>query len=82
MREILATEMLEALGVNTSKTFSLIETGEPLHRGDEPSPTRSSVMVRLNHSHIRFGSFQRQAYLQEEGNLLRLADYAVEHYLA
>ena len=28
VREILATEMLEALGVETSKTFSLIETGE------------------------------------------------------
>src|SRR3546814_4832962 len=41
VREILATEMLEALGVNTSKTFSLIETGEELARGDEPSPTRS-----------------------------------------
>jgi uncharacterized protein YdiU (UPF0061 family) len=27
VREILATEMLEALGVNTSKTFSVIETG-------------------------------------------------------
>ena len=41
------------------KTFSLIETGEALVRGDEPSPTRSSVLVRLSHSHIRFGSFQR-----------------------
>ena len=38
VREVLATEMLEALGVETSKTFSLIETGEQLHRGDEPSP--------------------------------------------
>ena len=28
VREILATEMLEALGVETSKTFSVIETGE------------------------------------------------------
>jgi serine/tyrosine/threonine adenylyltransferase len=62
VREILATEMLEALGVNTSKTFSLIETGENLVRGDEPSPTRSAVMVRLNHSHIRFGTFQRVAF--------------------
>ena len=42
--------MLEALGVDTSKTFSLIETGEELERGDEPSPTRSSVLVRLSHS--------------------------------
>ncbi|WP_395619299.1 protein adenylyltransferase SelO family protein [Sphingorhabdus sp.] len=61
VREILATEMLEALGVNTSKTFSIIETGEELIRGDEPSPTRSAVMVRLSHSHIRIGSFQRVA---------------------
>src|SRR5438552_11143012 len=35
VREILATEMLEALGVYTSKTFSVIETGEALERGDE-----------------------------------------------
>lgn len=41
VREILATEMLEALGVYTSKSFSLVETGEALTRNDEPSPTRS-----------------------------------------
>ena len=62
VREILATEMLEALNVPTSRTLSLIETGEHLHRGDEPSPTRSAVLVRLNHSHVRIGSFQRLAY--------------------
>ena len=32
MREVLATEMLEALGVYTSKTFSLFETGDRLFR--------------------------------------------------
>src|SRR5262249_23359045 len=47
VREVMATTMLEAFGVNTSKTFSLIETGEQLNRNDEPSPTRSSVLVRL-----------------------------------
>ena len=47
VREVLATEMLEALGVKTSKSFALIETGEELERGDEPSPTRSAVLVRL-----------------------------------
>ena len=40
VRELLASSMLEALGVDTSKTFSLIETGEELARNDEPSPTR------------------------------------------
>jgi uncharacterized protein YdiU (UPF0061 family) len=80
VREILATEMLEALGVNTSKTFSVIETGEALHRGDEPSPTRSAVLVRLSHGHLRIGSFQRLATLGETDSLARLVDYALRHY--
>ncbi|WIA54068.1 YdiU family protein [Sphingobium sp. WTD-1] len=79
VREILATEMLEALGVNTSKTFSIIETGEALERNDEPSPTRGAAMVRLSHSHIRIGSFQRAAYIEDNGLLERLTDYALTH---
>lgn len=81
VREVLATEMLEALGVDTSRTFSLIETGEELVRGDEPSPTRSAVMVRLSHSHIRIGSFQRQAALQRPDNLEKLMNHAIRHYM-
>ncbi|MEJ7927240.1 YdiU family protein [Sphingobium sp. AN641] len=77
VREILATEMLEALGVNTSKTFSLIETGEALERHDEPSPTRGSVLVRLSHSHIRIGTFQRAAFEDNRALLERLVDYAL-----
>lgn len=80
VREILATEMLEALGVDTSRTFSVIETGEALDRNDEPSPTRGAVLVRLNHSHIRYGSFQRLAYRQDSDGLRRLIDYALAHY--
>jgi uncharacterized protein YdiU (UPF0061 family) len=77
VREILATEMLEALGVNTSRTFSLIETGEALERNDEPSPTRGSVLVRLSHSHIRIGTFQRAAFHDDTSLLERLTDYAL-----
>ena len=77
VREILATEMLEALGVNTSKTFSLIETGEELMRGDEPSPTRSAVMVRLSHSHIRIGTFQRIAAEGDAEMMERLVAYSL-----
>ncbi|WCT71967.1 YdiU family protein [Sphingomonas naphthae] len=77
VREVLATEMLEALGVETSKSFSLIETGEALQRGDEPSPTRSSVLVRLGHGHIRIGSFQRLAWVKDAEGMRALADYAL-----
>jgi len=80
MREILAAGMLEALGVPTSRAFSLIETGEDLVRNDEPSPTRSAVLVRLSHSHIRFGTFQRQAYAENAANIGRLVDHSIETY--
>lgn len=80
VREILATEMLESLGVNTSKTLSVVETGEELWRNDEPSPTRSAVLVRLSHSHIRIGSFQRLMALDEHDHLGKLVDYTLAHY--
>jgi uncharacterized protein YdiU (UPF0061 family) len=80
VRELLATEMLEALGVPTSKTWSLFETGEALQRGDEPSPTRSSVLVRLGHSHIRFGTFQRLAFGGDRAAMVRLLDHVLEHH--
>ncbi len=80
VREILATEMLEALGVNTSKTFSVIETGEQLYRQDEPSPARSAVMIRLSHSHIRIGTFQRLLALEEADHMAALVDYCLTQF--
>ena len=80
IREVLATNYLNYLGVNSSKSFSLIETGEALQRGDEPSPTRSAVLVRLSHSHIRFGTFQRLAFLEQSDNLDALVDYCCRYY--
>jgi len=80
VREVLAAAMLEALGVETSRPFSLYETGETLHRHDEPSPTRSSVLVRLSHSHVRFGSFQRLAHQGDRARLATLVDFVVNHY--
>jgi len=80
VREVLVTEMLEALGVYTSKTFSLFETGEDLWRPDEPSPTRSSVLVRLSHSHIRIGTFQYHAFYEKKDNIQKLIQFSVENY--
>ncbi len=80
VRELLATEMLDALGVNTSKTFAILETGEQLTRHDEPSPTRSAVLTRLSHGHIRIGSFQRLLYLKDHTTLETLVRYALSVY--
>lgn len=80
LREALATELLESLGITTSKTVLFFETGEQLQRHDEPSPTRSAVLTRLSHSHIRFGTFQRLAYLHQDENIRRLLDYSLKNY--
>ncbi|MEL6494770.1 MAG: YdiU family protein [Cyanobacteria bacterium J06623_7] len=80
VREVLAAEALFRLGVNTSRCLSLIETGESLWRGDEPSPTRSSVMVRLSQTHLRFGTFERLHYLKRPDLIQKLLDRAISVY--
>jgi uncharacterized protein YdiU (UPF0061 family) len=80
LREVLASEMLARLGVRTSRALSLIETGEQLWRGDEPSPTRSSVLVRFSRSHIRFGTFERLHALQRPDLIPPLLDHVLTYY--
>ena len=80
VREILATEWLEALGCATSRTFSVVETGENLWRNDEPSPTRSAVLVRMSHSHIRIGTFQRLLALDDRVHMEQLVGYCLTQF--
>jgi uncharacterized protein YdiU (UPF0061 family) len=80
VREVLAAEALHHLGVRTSRCLSMIETGLSLWRGDEPSPTRSSVMVRMNSSHIRFGTFERLHFLRRSDLTKKLLDHVIEQY--
>lgn len=80
VREVLAAEALYALGVRTSRCLSLIETGDQLWRGDEPSPTRASVMIRVNRSHIRFGTFERLHHLERKDLIHKLLDHVIQVY--
>jgi uncharacterized protein YdiU (UPF0061 family) len=80
VREVLAAEMLHRMSVRTSRCLSMIETGMSLWRGDEPSPTRSSVMIRMSRSHIRFGTFERLHYFQRPDLTQKLLHHVIEHY--
>jgi len=80
VREVLAAEALHQMGVKTSRCLSMIETGEALWRGDEPSPTRSSVMIRFSLSHIRFGTFERLHYLGRKDLIAKLLDHVITYY--
>lgn len=79
-REILAAEVLEALGVRTCRIFSLFETGEALIRSDEPSPARGSVLVRLSHGHVRIGTFQRLDWEENRTAMQVLLEHCVSCY--
>ena len=70
------------MGLKTSRSLSLIETGEDLYRSDEPSPTRSSVLVRISHSHIRIGTFQYHAYHQDNQSLEKLIKSVGKYYFS
>lgn len=80
VREVLAAEALYRMGVKTSRCLSVVETGEDLYRGDEPSPTRSCVMVRFSRSHIRFGTFERLHYLKRKDLIAHLLDRVIAVY--
>ncbi len=80
IREVIAAEALHRMGVKTSRCLSMIETGLELWRGDEPSPTRSAVMVRFSRSHIRFGTFERLHYLQRPDLIQKLLDHVIQYY--
>ncbi len=80
VREVLAAEALHRVGVRTSRCFSMIETGLGLWRGDEPSPTRSAVMVRFSRSHIRFGTFERLNYIKRQDLIQKLLDHVIGTY--
>jgi serine/tyrosine/threonine adenylyltransferase len=80
VREVLAAEALQRMGVRTSRCLSLIETGEQLWRGDEPSPTRSSVMIRFSKSHIRFGTFERLHYISRPDLITKLLNHVISQY--
>lgn len=80
VREVLAAEVLHSLGVRTSRCLSLIETGECLRRDNESSSTRSSVLVRLSRSHIRFGTFERLEYYDRPDLIQVLLNHAIAYY--
>lgn len=80
VREVLAAEVLHRLGIPTSRVLSLVETGKPLERVDEPSLTRAAVMVRLSQTHIRFGTFERLDYFDRPDLIRQLLDHVIKHY--
>jgi uncharacterized protein YdiU (UPF0061 family) len=78
LREYVVSEAMAAMGVPTTRSLAVVATGERVLR-EEILP--GAVLVRVAASHIRVGTFQYAAAL-EDGSVLRaLADHALaRHY--
>jgi uncharacterized protein YdiU (UPF0061 family) len=80
LREYLISEAMHALGIPTTRSLAVVKTGEPVYR-DELLP--GAVLTRVAASHIRVGTFQYAAAIEEPPVLKALADHAIHrHYPA
>ena len=77
VKEVLAGEALHSLGVKTSRCLSLIETEAITREGET---VRGAVMVRLNNSHLRFGTFERLEYYDRPDLIQQLLDHVIQYY--
>ncbi|HVK13426.1 MAG TPA: YdiU family protein [Gemmataceae bacterium] len=80
LREYVVSEAMAALGIPTTRSLAVVTTGEPVYRD---SVKQGAVLTRVAGSHLRVGTFEYAAALQDETVLRALADYAIErHYPA
>src|SRR4051794_15226674 len=78
LREYVISEAMAALGIPTTRSLTVVTTGEPVYR---ESVRRGAVLTRVAASHIRVGTFQYVAARGDEPTLRALADYAIDrHY--
>jgi len=80
IREYLVSEAMHALGVPTSRALAAVLSGEPVVR-ERLQP--GGILTRVASSHIRIGTFQYVAMLNDSAKLAQLLDYALaRHYPA
>lgn len=78
LREYIISEAMHALGIPTTRSLSVITTGEPVYR-ERSLP--GAVLTRVAASHLRVGTFEHIARDGTSEDLALLADYALKrHY--
>lgn len=78
LREYLISEAMHALHIPTTRSLAVVTTGEPVYR-DTVQP--GAVLTRVAASHIRVGTFQYAAAIDDAEAVKVLADYTLNrHY--
>ncbi len=78
LREYIISEAMHYLNIPTTRSLSVIKTGEDVFREKK---LKGSILTRIASSHIRVGTFQYAAAQQDIKILKSLFDYTIErHY--
>ena len=77
LREYVISEAMHALGIPTTRSLSVVATGEDVVR---ESLLPGAVLARVAASHLRVGSFEYAVTQQDPTLVRRLADFAIARH--
>ena len=77
LREYAISEAMHALGIPTTRSLAVAATGEQVLR---ETALPGAVLTRVARSHLRVGTFQYAAALQDIDLLRALVDYALDRH--
>lgn len=77
LREYIISEAMHGLKIPTTRSLSVISTGEDVYR-DEIK--QGSILTRVASSHIRFGTFEFASYFLDKNKLKQLANYTIKRH--
>lgn len=84
IREYLCAEAMHYLGVPTTRSLSLILSGDSVLRdilyNGNPAYEKGAVVCRVAPSFIRFGSYEMLTARNELKNLKQFVEYTIKHY--
>lgn len=78
LREVIISEAMFALGIPTTRSLAVVATGENVYRGEN---LPGAILTRVAVSHIRIGTFEYIAMLNDIELLKTMVNYSIDrHY--
>ena len=77
LREYIISEAMYALNISTTRSLSVVSTGESIMRS---SLTEGAILTRIASSHIRVGTFEYASKMLDRSAVKELADYAIKRH--
>ncbi len=79
LREYLISEAMYFLGIPTTRSLAVVETGEKVYR---EVPLKGSILTRVASSHIRIGTFQFLAAHKDYKGMKSLLDFSIKRHFS